>query len=170
LFGIQSYTIARRTPEIGVRIALGAAPSGVLVSVVRDGLRLVMYGTLVGLPLVAVGAWSAARRITEPAPRAILVASIGFVPLSCFGVKSGGYLFPVVPAWAAGRTYTATPCTSRRKSSSTLRSGPASPTGLTKSGLVILLKKTGLIGTGLVKLGLVKTVLAKRDASRAATA
>jgi hypothetical protein len=44
------------------------------------------------------------------------------------------------------------------------------PTGLTKSGLVILLKKAGLIGTGLVKLGLVKTVLAKRDASRAATA
>ena len=53
------------------------------------------------LPLVAIGAWAAARRIMEPAPRAILVASLGFVPLSCFGVKSGGYLFPVVPAWAA---------------------------------------------------------------------
>jgi hypothetical protein len=53
------------------------------------------------LPLVAVGAWDAARRLHEPAPRAILVAALGFVPLSLFGVKSGVYLFPVVPAWAA---------------------------------------------------------------------
>jgi predicted permease len=55
LFGIQSYAIARRTPEIGLRIALGAAPSGVLLNVVRDALRLVLYGTLIGLPLVAIG-------------------------------------------------------------------------------------------------------------------
>jgi mannosyltransferase len=53
------------------------------------------------LPLVAVGAWAAARRIREPVPRAILVQALGFVPLSLFGVKSGVYLFPVVPAWAA---------------------------------------------------------------------
>ena len=53
------------------------------------------------LPLIAVGAWAAARRIREPAPRAILVGALGFVPLSLFGVKSGVYLFPVVPAWAA---------------------------------------------------------------------
>jgi putative ABC transport system permease protein len=55
LFGIQSYAIARRTSEIGVRIALGAAPSRVLSSIVRDGLRLVLYGTLIGLPLIAIG-------------------------------------------------------------------------------------------------------------------
>jgi len=55
LFGIQSYAVARRTPEIGLRIALGAAPSGVSWTVVRDSLRLVIYGTLIGLPLVAIG-------------------------------------------------------------------------------------------------------------------
>jgi ABC-type antimicrobial peptide transport system permease subunit len=55
LFAIQSYAIARRTSEIGVRIALGAAPSHVLASIVRDGLRLVLYGTLIGLPLIAIG-------------------------------------------------------------------------------------------------------------------
>jgi hypothetical protein len=53
------------------------------------------------LPLVLIGAWAAVRRLSEPAPRAILVAALGFVPLSLFGVKSGVYLFPVVPAWAA---------------------------------------------------------------------
>jgi len=53
------------------------------------------------LPFVAIGGWAAARRLREPAPRAILVGALGFVPLSLFGVKSGVYLFPVVPAWAA---------------------------------------------------------------------
>ena len=55
LFGILSYAIARRTSEIGLRIALGAAPSRVCWSVVRDALQLVLYGTLIGLPLVAIG-------------------------------------------------------------------------------------------------------------------
>jgi predicted permease len=55
LFGIQSYAIARRIPEIGLRIALGAAPSEVVSSVVRDALRLVLYGALIGFPLVAIG-------------------------------------------------------------------------------------------------------------------
>ena len=55
LFGIQSYAVARRTQEIGLRIALGAAPSGVSWNVVRDSLRLVTYGTVIGLPLVAIG-------------------------------------------------------------------------------------------------------------------
>jgi 4-amino-4-deoxy-L-arabinose transferase-like glycosyltransferase len=53
------------------------------------------------LPFIAIGAWTAARRMREPAPRAILVGALGFVLLSLFGVKSGVYLFPVVPAWAA---------------------------------------------------------------------
>jgi 4-amino-4-deoxy-L-arabinose transferase-like glycosyltransferase len=53
------------------------------------------------LPFVAIGAWAAARRLREPVPRAILVGALGFVPLSLFGVKSGVYLFPIVPAWAA---------------------------------------------------------------------
>jgi 4-amino-4-deoxy-L-arabinose transferase-like glycosyltransferase len=53
------------------------------------------------LPLVAVGAWEAARRRREPIMRALLAWSLGFVLLSLFRVKSGVYLYPVVPAWAA---------------------------------------------------------------------
>jgi ABC-type antimicrobial peptide transport system permease subunit len=37
-----------------LRIALGAAPSGVVSSIVRDGLRLVLFGTLIGVPLVVI--------------------------------------------------------------------------------------------------------------------
>jgi len=55
LYGVVSYSASQRTQEIGVRIALGAAPSRVLASIVRDGLWLVLYGTLIGLPLIAIG-------------------------------------------------------------------------------------------------------------------
>jgi predicted permease len=55
LFGILSYAIARRTSEFGLRIALGATPSHVQWSVVRDALQLVLYGVVIGLPLVAIG-------------------------------------------------------------------------------------------------------------------
>jgi 4-amino-4-deoxy-L-arabinose transferase-like glycosyltransferase len=53
------------------------------------------------LPFVALGAWQALRRFREPVPRAILVWALGFVLLSAFSVKSGVYLYPIVPAWVA---------------------------------------------------------------------
>jgi predicted permease len=55
LFGILSYVIARRTSEIGLRMALGATPSRMQWSVIQEALQLVLYGVLIGLPLVAVG-------------------------------------------------------------------------------------------------------------------
>ena len=54
LFGVLSYAVARRTPEFGLRMALGASRSDILQSVVRDALRLVAGGVLVGLPCVLV--------------------------------------------------------------------------------------------------------------------
>lgn len=55
LFGVLSYAVARRTPELGLRLALGASRSRLLWSVVRDAVRLVIYGVLLGLPLVLIG-------------------------------------------------------------------------------------------------------------------
>ena len=52
LFGVMSYTVARRTPELGVRLALGAPPLGVLWMVFRESLVLVAIGIGAGLPLV----------------------------------------------------------------------------------------------------------------------
>lgn len=53
VYSVLSYTTARRTQEIGVRMALGAHGSDVLQMVIRTGLRLVVIGTGIGL-LVSV--------------------------------------------------------------------------------------------------------------------
>jgi predicted permease len=49
LFGLMSYGVARRTKEIGIRIALGARRDEVLRSVLREGLFLVGIGVITGL-------------------------------------------------------------------------------------------------------------------------
>jgi ABC-type antimicrobial peptide transport system permease subunit len=51
LYGLLSYTVARRTNEIGVRMALGAERSDVMQMVVRDALKLVCGGFVIGAPL-----------------------------------------------------------------------------------------------------------------------
>jgi len=55
LYGITSYTVAQRTPEIGIRVALGAGRGSVLGMILRESARVVAAGAAVGLS-VSVGA------------------------------------------------------------------------------------------------------------------
>jgi predicted permease len=77
LYGVMTYAVTRRTGEIGLRIALGAAPNSMIGMVLRDALGLVGIGVAAGIPL----AWLATRLLgtqlhgVSPAdPAAALVA------------------------------------------------------------------------------------------------
>ena len=55
LYGVIAYSVARRTREIGIRMALGAKPSAVIGLVMRQGLGLAAVGVAAGT-LLALGA------------------------------------------------------------------------------------------------------------------
>ena len=55
LYGVTAYTVAQRTNEIGIRMALGANRANVVQLILRGAFQRVLIGLLLGLPL-AVGA------------------------------------------------------------------------------------------------------------------
>jgi predicted permease len=61
LYGVIAYAVARRTHEIGIRMALGAAPRGVVAMVMRQGLTVTVAGLIAGTAL----AWFAARGVSS---------------------------------------------------------------------------------------------------------
>jgi predicted permease len=49
IYGVISYAVARRTTELGIRMALGATASTIVRLILRDGLKLVLAGVVIGL-------------------------------------------------------------------------------------------------------------------------
>jgi len=54
LYSVMTYTTEQRTHEIGIRMALGAAPGDVLRLIVRQGMRLVVIGLALGVACASV--------------------------------------------------------------------------------------------------------------------
>jgi predicted permease len=81
LYGLISYSVAQQTPEIGIRMALGAEPRMVLAHVVGGGLRLTLYGAVIGvlavIPMVRL-LGSAIEGVSTFDPW-ILIATIGLL-------------------------------------------------------------------------------------------
>ncbi len=98
LYGVIAYAVARRTREIGIRMALGAAPGGVIAMIMRQGLTVTGLGVLTGIAL----SWPAARAISSG-----LYGVSAFDPLawmSAIGVLLGSAaLANYVPARRAAR-------------------------------------------------------------------
>jgi putative ABC transport system permease protein len=60
IYGVMSFAVAQRTHEIGLRMALGAAPSQVLGLILREGMTLGAIGLGIGF----IGAWGVGRLMT----------------------------------------------------------------------------------------------------------
>src|SRR5262249_18402153 len=98
IFGLMSYNVARRTNELGIRMALGARRSEVIAMVMRESLKLVAIGTLTGVALALAAGRSIAFLLygLTPADPLIIVFSIVLM-IVVSGIA--GYL----PAYKASR-------------------------------------------------------------------
>jgi ABC-type antimicrobial peptide transport system permease subunit len=92
IYGVTSYIVSRRTNEIGLRIALGAAPSEVLRMVVRGGVGVALAGVTVGI----VGALALSRVLSGMLFGVTATDPVIFagVPLLFVAVAAGASLLP----------------------------------------------------------------------------
>jgi ABC-type antimicrobial peptide transport system permease subunit len=80
--GALAYSVARRTREIGVRLAIGAAPSAAAQSVLRDGLVVCALGVSIGLPIAALSARPLRTLmfgVSETDPQTFVAVALAFV-------------------------------------------------------------------------------------------
>jgi predicted permease len=56
LYGVMAYAVARRTGEIGIRIALGAEPRSVARDIVRQTMVMTLLGLAIGVPVAMIAA------------------------------------------------------------------------------------------------------------------
>jgi ABC-type antimicrobial peptide transport system permease subunit len=98
LYSIVAYGVAQRRHEMGVRIALGARASTVVALVLRDGLRIVIVGAIVGMGVsLASGRWIRPL-LFEVSPRDPLVFAAVAIVLLVVAVVAAA-----VPAMRASR-------------------------------------------------------------------
>jgi len=92
LYGVMSYFVARRTGEIGIRMALGASRSSVVTMVMRGALWQILLGLALGIPaavysghlmkdlLYEIGSYDAVALAGAPLLLVLCAAAAGFIP------------------------------------------------------------------------------------------
>jgi predicted permease len=83
LYGVMAFVVARRRKELGIRLALGAAPRGVIWMVMKEVLLLMTIGLLVGVPAaIGLGRFVASQLYgIQPNDPAIAIATMTLLGL-----------------------------------------------------------------------------------------
>lgn len=98
LYGTMTYAVARRTSEIGIRMALGAQRRAVVWMVLRQAFVLAMAGLTMGVPITVGTAKLIESFLFEVKPNSPAFVAGAGITLLC-AVLLAGY----VPAWKASR-------------------------------------------------------------------
>jgi predicted permease len=98
--GVIATSIAQRTREIGLRIAVGASAREVVAMVLRQGLRLIGVGLAIGIPLAVVFGLALKRFLFDTAPAdPLMLAGVGLA------LAAAGALACIGPALRATRIH-----------------------------------------------------------------
>jgi ABC-type antimicrobial peptide transport system permease subunit len=89
LYGVMAFLVARRTREIGIRMALGASARNVLWLVVREVLLLVGVGVAIGLPAALLVTRLLASQLYGVEPHDPLVIAMAALGMAAVGAVSG---------------------------------------------------------------------------------
>ena len=98
IFGVISYSVSRRTRELGIRMALGAQPGSVLSMIMRETLALTLIGIAVGIPCAVATARLITHLLFKVTPYDPV--TLALVPLVLIAV---GALASYIPARRAQR-------------------------------------------------------------------
>jgi len=103
IYGLMSYSVAQRSHEIGIRMALGARENSMVRLVVRDGMKLALIGLVLGLGAAyglnqLLGKLLFGVRATDPTTYLIVAAVLGSVAFlaSYIPAKRAAKIDPII--------------------------------------------------------------------------
>jgi predicted permease len=98
IYGLMAYSVVRRVPEIGIRMALGSSPQGIIRMLLRESMGLVLVGVAVGVPAAVMAMKTVSHMVfgLSPFDPASLIMAVIILMVT-------GTVASVGPAWRASR-------------------------------------------------------------------
>lgn len=98
LYGVLSYTVSRRTSEIGIRMALGARPRSVLRMILQETAHLIFAGVAMGVALALAG-----TRLVKNMLFGVSATDVPTITAACVVLLAFALLAAFIPARRASR-------------------------------------------------------------------